>query len=66
MVSGISNNNVEEDEEKQLSARPANKKERLKAVQDALQYLQSKNIFLKKNPKNFDGQKRPIDAIDIR
>ena len=66
VVSGISNNNVEEDEEEQLSARPANKKEKIKAVQDALQYLQSKNIVLKKNIKNFEGQKRPIDAIDIR
>ena len=35
-LSGISNNNVEEDEEEQQSPQPANKKEKLKAVQEAL------------------------------
>ena len=35
-LSGISNNNIEEDEEEQQSPRPANKKEKLKAVKEAL------------------------------
>ena len=65
-LSGITNNNIEEEIADDGRSRSVSNNEKLRAIKEAMQYLQDQSIVMKEKPESFDAKKRFIDSIDIR
>ena len=65
-LSGITINNVEEDDLSLNSAKSTSSNRMLKFVIEGKDYLSKEGVLLAERPKDFNKGARPIDSIDIR
>ena len=65
-MSGITDNNVEEDDFDEVRITSINDNRMHKLAVEGKNYLVKANILPVEKPKDFDRGARPIDSIDIR